>query len=221
MPYLRDTAYVLKSEPYREHDAWITFFGRAHGKLEAVARGVRSWKAKQRGHLEPLTKADVMIAIGASFDKLAVAHADGAQTDLRLRLGAIATFGAFANLVDRLTRPGVADQAVFDLLEELATTWRRAVREPSPERARFLYAAAALRLMRDLGYAPACERAAVGNEAEKLLRVLPDAPLAFSLSVTASGLAFREVASIVEAALAETPLTERPHGPATIVAILT
>lgn len=221
MPYLRDTAYVLKSEPYREHDAWITLYGRTHGKLEAVARGVRNWKAKQRGHLEPLTKTDVMIASGASFDKLAVAHAVSAQTDLRAQLGAMAMFGSFAHLVDRLTKPGVADPDVFELLEELAITWRRALREPTPGRARLLYAAASLRLMSSLGYAPSFERADVCDEATKLLHVLPSAPLSFSLAVTASGLAFREVAAAVEAALEQTPLAERPHGPATIAAFLT
>ncbi|MEK7473902.1 MAG: DNA repair protein RecO [Patescibacteria group bacterium] len=221
MPYLRDIAYVLKSEPYREHDAWITLYGREHGKLEAVARGVRNWKAKQHGHLEPLTKADVMIAVGASFDKLAVAHAVSAQTDLRSHLGAMAMFGSFANLVDRLTRPGVADRDVFDLLEELAATWRRAIREPSPERARLLYAAASLRLMDRLGYAPSFTHAEIGIEARKLLQVLSSTPLSFTLSVTAPGLVFREAAAAVEAALEQTPLLERPHGPATIAAILT
>src|SRR6516164_59157 len=87
MPYLRDTVYVLRTEPFREHDAWISMYGREHGKLEAVARGFRNAKAKQHGHLEPLTKTEVMIAVGASVDKLAVAHAVGAQTDLRSRLG--------------------------------------------------------------------------------------------------------------------------------------
>ncbi len=162
-----------------------------------------------------------MIAVGASFDKLAVAHALSAQTDLRARLGAMAMFGSFSHLVDRLTRPGVADRDVFDLLEELTMTWRRAVREPSPERARLLYAAASLRLIHSLGYAPSFERADVSEEARKLLHVLPSAPLSFSLAVTAPSMTFREVATAIETTLEQTPLADRPHGPATIAAILT
>jgi recombinational DNA repair protein (RecF pathway) len=168
-----------------------------------------------------LTKADVMIAVGASFDKLAVAHAVSAQTDLRTQLAAMAMFGSFAHLVDRLTRPGVADRDVFDLLEELAVTWRRAVREPSPERARLVYAAASLRLLYSLGYAPSFARADVGEAARKLLHVLPSTSLSFALSVTAPGLVFREAAAAVEAALEQTPLADRPHGPNTIAALLT
>lgn len=220
MPYLRDTAYVLKSEPYREHDAWITLYGRNHGKMEAVARGVRTWKAKQRGHLEPLTKTDVMIAVGTSFDKLAVAHAVNAQTDLRKGLDAMAMLGSFSHLVDHLTRPGVADPEVFHLLDELATTWRGAVREATSDRARFLYAVSSFRLMSCLGYAPSFERIDLSDDARRLMQVLPEMPLAFALAVTAPTVALNEVAAVVEKALERTPLAEHQHGSRTISAIL-
>lgn len=221
MPYIRDIAYVLRSEPYREHDAWITLYGREHGKLEGVARGVRRWKAKQHGHLEPLTKADVMIATGASFDKIAVAHAVSGQTDLRLRLGAMAMFGSFADLVDRLTHPGVPDPDLFYLLDELASAWRQTLREPSPERARLLYAGASFRLLSSLGYAPTFEADAMDEASLRLLRFLTEAPLASALSVSAPPAVFASVSRAVEGALEHAPLRERPHGPMTIAAFLT
>lgn len=221
MPYLRDTVYILKVETYREHDAWVSMYGREHGKLEAVARGVRSWKAKQHGHLEPLTKVDVMIAKGASFDKLAVAHAVSAQTDLRGQLNAMAMLGSFSHLVDSLTRQGLADPALFNLLEEVFATWRQAVREASAERTRLMYAASVLKLLDCLGYAPSFEHADVSDEARKLLHVLPHVSLSFALSVTASPAVFNQVSAMVEAALERTPLAEKPHGPATIAAFLT
>ena len=221
MPYLRDTVYILRSEPYREHDAWISMYGREHGKMEAVARGVRNWHAKQHGHLEPLTKADVMIAIGASIDKLAVAHAVSAQTDLRQRLGAMAMVGSFANLLDSLTRPGISDPELFDLMEELVQAWRSSQREPSPERTRLLYAAAATKLLDSLGYGPEYDRSELSDEGNKLLSMLPQLPLNFALSVTAPVSVFNEVSGFVEAALEHAPLRDRPHGPNTIVAFLT
>jgi len=221
MPYLRDTVYILRSEPYREHDAWISMYGREHGKMEAVARGVRNWHAKQHGHLEPLTKADVMIAIGASIDKLAVAHAVSAQTDLRQYLGAMAMLGSFAHLLDGLTRPGVSDPELFDLMDELAQAWRSSTREPSPERTRLLYAAAASKLLIALGYGGEFDTSDLSDEANKLLSMLPQLPLGFALSVTAPVSVFNEVSSIVELALDDAPLRERPHGPNTIAAFLT
>ncbi len=221
MAYLRDTVFILRSEPYRERDAWITMYGKGHGKLEAVARGVRSWKAKQHGHLEPLTKADVMVAKGASFDKLAVAHAVSAQTDLRGQLGAMAMLGSFADLVDQLTHPGLADADVFHLLDELHTAWRQVVREPSPERTRLLYAAASLRLLGLLGYAPDFDQLNLNHETRKFLEVMDGSPLLFSLSVTASPAAFNAVSRVVETALESTPLRQKPHGPLTIASLLT
>jgi len=41
MSYIRDRVIVLKSEPFREHDSWLTCYGKEQGKLIAVARGAR------------------------------------------------------------------------------------------------------------------------------------------------------------------------------------
>lgn len=221
MSYLRDRVFILKTSPFREHDAWVSMYGREHGKLEAVARGTRRWNAKQLGHLEPLTQADVMIAKGASFDKLAVAHATEAQNAMRQRLGAMVTLGSFAHLVDQLTRPGLADQEIFDLLDEFYSTWNTTVREPSPERARLLYAAAAVRLLNLLGYAPSFERTVVSDEAYKLLQFLPRTSFAVAVSITAPAAVLNEASQSIENILRETPLAEKAHGPATIVSFLT
>lgn len=221
MSYLRDTVYILKTSPFREHDAWVSMYGRDHGKLEAVARGTRRWKAKQLGHLEDLSRVDVMIAKGASFDKLAVAHAVESHHGLRQRLGAMVTLGAFAHLVDQLTRPGLADRDIFDLLEEFHKTWHETPREPSPERARLLYAAAAMRLLALLGYAPSFDRAPVSNEAHKLLQVLPRTSFSVALAITAPSSVLSEASRSVEDILRTTPLAEQAHGPNTIVSFLT
>lgn len=221
MSYIRDRVFILKTAPFREHDVWVSMYGRDHGKLEAVARGVRSWQAKQRGHVEPLTLVDVMVAKGASFDKLAVAHALEAQNDTRNKFGALVTLGSFAHLVDQLTRPGLADPDIFDLLSEFNATWSSSVREPSPERARLLYSTAALRLLRMLGYAPSFDRVDVSDEARRLLQVLPRTSFSVAFSITAPASVLDEASQSVEQALRDTPLAEQAHGPATIVSFLT
>lgn len=221
MSYVRDHVYILKTAPFREHDVWVSMYGREHGKMEAVARGIRSWRAKQRGHLEPLTLVDVMVAKGVTFDKLAVAHAVSAQTDLRQRLGAMVMIGSFAHLLDSLTRPGISDPELFYLLEELMQAWRSSQREPTPERTRLLYAAAASKLLDTLGYGPVYETSRLSDEANKLLAMLPQMSLSLTLSVTAPSSVFNEVSSMVERALENAPLRDRPHGPATIVSLLT
>ena len=73
MPYIRDRVIVLRSESFREHDRRIVMFGLGHGLLSAVARGASAQQAKQGGHIVPFSEAEVLIAKGAAFDKLAVA----------------------------------------------------------------------------------------------------------------------------------------------------
>ncbi|MCE9586124.1 recombination protein O N-terminal domain-containing protein [Candidatus Uhrbacteria bacterium] len=223
MPYLRDRVFILKNEPFREHDARVVMYGREHGKLSAVARGVRRMSAKQLGHLEPLTNADVMIAVGQSFDKLAVAQTVMPRTGLREDLGAMAVLGPLAHLVESLTRPGVADLSIYELLEETADLWQSTDRLPSPERGRLILAAASLRLLDALGEAPdfdLIDHKDLPEGAMTLLRFMRLRPLRDLLAVTAPSTLFVATSAMVETALERTPLATNLHGPATIYALL-
>lgn len=153
MSYLRDRVIVLKNEPFREHDSWLTFYGQQHGKLIAVARGARRWEAKQLGHLEPLSEAEVMIAQGQAFDKVAVATTVSVRHQLRSRLSSLVIAGTMSSLVERLTHPGVADQTVYHLLIDLFHFLDQLPAEPSPERSRLFTASMTLHLLDTLGYA--------------------------------------------------------------------
>lgn len=46
-------AYILHSRPYRETSLLLEFFTREHGRMGAVAKGVRSPKSRARGLLQP------------------------------------------------------------------------------------------------------------------------------------------------------------------------
>lgn len=153
MSYLRDRAIVLKNEPFREHDCWLTLYGFTYGKLIAVARGVRRLDAKHLGHVEPFTEIEVMIAQGQAFDKLAVATTVQTRLHLRERLGSLVIGGAITSLVERLTQPGSSDPVLYALLQELLDFVEKLPTEPTPERARLLIAASTLRLLDLLGYA--------------------------------------------------------------------
>ncbi len=152
MAYLRDTAIVLKNEPFREQDAWVTLYGREHGKLVAVARGARTWQAKQLGHLEPLSCVEVMIAHGQAFDKLAVARTTSARQKLRSSLEGLAVASAFADLVAQATHPQAPDERIFELCRDLITSVEDLSTSISPERATLLYASAVMHLLSELGY---------------------------------------------------------------------
>lgn len=223
MAYLRDRVFVLKNEPYREHDARIVMYGREHGKLVAVARGMRRMGAKHLGHLEPLSQADVMVAVGKAFDKLAVAQAVMPRLGLREDLGAMAVLGPLAHLVERLTRPGVADPLIYDLLNEVADVWQSTDQLPSPERGRLILAASSLRLLDALGEAPdlnALEMADLPEGVMTLLRFMRLRPLQDLLAITAPASIFVAASAVIETAVERTPLAGKLHGAATVHALL-
>jgi DNA repair protein RecO len=155
MTYLRDRAVVLRSEPFREHDRRIVLFGIQHGLLEAVARGASRSEAKQAGHIVPFSEIEVLIAKGMMFDKLAVATVVEQRRAVRRRLGALAFAGAFMDIFERMQRPGIVDEGLYELLLDVLSVAENLPDDPSPERARLLYSAAALKLLDRVGFAPA------------------------------------------------------------------
>jgi len=154
MAYLRDRAVVLRSTAFREHDRRIVLFGVEHGLIEAVARGASSRDARQAGHIVPMTEAEVLIAKGSVFDKLAVAKLVSAHSRVRQRLGSLAFVGGFFDLFERLQKPGIVDATLFELLQDVLRVAGSLPDEPSTERARLLYTAAALKLLDRVGFAP-------------------------------------------------------------------
>ena len=215
MPYLRDRVIVLKREPYREHDRRYVMYGREYGLLSAVARGASSPRSKQAGHLEPFSEAEVMIAKGVAFDKLAVAKCVARRAT---SLSALTILGAFTDLVTRLTRPGISDDRLFDLLKEMVETLFALPTEPSTDRARFVFAAATLKFLDLLGFGPSIdvEDAQLGT----ILKFMRGATIQNVLRVTATRDVLQGASAFVEEAVKDTPLTEEPHGVRTIQAYL-
>lgn len=220
MPYLRDRVFILKKEPIREQDRRIVMYGREHGLLVAVARGASRASSKQAGHLEPLTEADVMIAHGRAFDKLAVARRVSGSP-MVLSLGGRAVFGAFSDLVASLTRPGVSDRRIHDLLRDVRDVSASMPSEPTPERGRLLFAAASLKLLDLVGFAPQADRASgLAQGPVRALAFMRRAPLADVLRLTMTTDVLDAACGFVEEAMRHTPLERPPHGPATIHAML-
>lgn len=221
MPYLRDRVIVLKKEPFREHDRRYVMYGREHGLLVAVARGSSSGVSKQAGHLEPFSESEVMIARGVAFDKLAVARSLSYPTATP-PLAWYAICGACADLVIALTRPGISDPRLFEILREAVQTLAVLPEEPSPERGRMLLATLTLHILDTLGFAPPIEKPAEGTSAVPSLHLVAfmrRSSLLDVLRVTAPIGVLNAASAFVEEALKETPLHREPHGPRTIQAI--
>jgi DNA repair protein RecO (recombination protein O) len=74
VPLYRDEAVVLRTHKLGEADRIITLLTRHHGRVRAVARGVRRTSSRWGSRLEPFTHVDLMIAEGRTLDVITQAE---------------------------------------------------------------------------------------------------------------------------------------------------
>lgn len=122
---------MLRKVDYGEADRVYTLLTREHGKLGAIAKGVRRTSSKMGPSLELFGHVDVLLARGRSLDVVAQAQRLGGP-----RMGAeverTAHAALIAELVERATEERTPVEPLFDLtsaaLDEVA-------READPRRA--------------------------------------------------------------------------------------
>ena len=68
MPTYRDEGVVLRTHKLGEADRIITVLTRDHGKVRAVARGIRRTSSKFGARLEPFSHVDLLLATGRNLD---------------------------------------------------------------------------------------------------------------------------------------------------------
>lgn len=68
MPFYQDHAIVLRTHKLGESDRIITLLTKHHGKVKAVAKGVRKTTSRIGSRLEPFSHVDVHFHIGKSLD---------------------------------------------------------------------------------------------------------------------------------------------------------
>ena len=74
MPLYRDEAVVLRTHKLGEADRIITLLTRQHGRVRAVAKGVRRTSSRWGSRLEPFTHVDLQLAEGRSLDVITQAE---------------------------------------------------------------------------------------------------------------------------------------------------
>ena len=163
----RDHAVVLRKLDYGESDRIYTLLTREHGKVGALARGVRRPTSRLASALDLFSCIDVQLARGRNLDVVAqVMRLPGPRLAPDPERTAHAAL--VAELADRVTEDRHPMEGAYELttaaLDELA-------REPQPRRATAWFLMAALAF---LGFAPQLEACASCG------RPLPEAPAAFS-----------------------------------------
>jgi len=66
----RDQAVVLRTQKLGEADRIITLLTREHGRIKAVAKGVRRTKSRWGARLEPTSHVDLQLYSGKSLDTI-------------------------------------------------------------------------------------------------------------------------------------------------------
>ncbi|WP_182523707.1 DNA repair protein RecO [Nocardioides dongkuii] len=74
MPLYRDEAIVLRTHKLGEADRIITLLTRHHGRVRAVAKGVRRTSSRFGSRLEPFTHVDLQLAEGRNLDTITQAE---------------------------------------------------------------------------------------------------------------------------------------------------
>lgn len=74
MALYRDEGVVLRTAKLGEADRIITLLTRGHGKVRAVAKGVRRPKSRFGGRLEPFMRVDLLVSEGRSLDVVSQAE---------------------------------------------------------------------------------------------------------------------------------------------------
>src|SRR4051812_42124640 len=68
MPLYRDEAVVLRTQKLGEADRIVTLLTRRHGRVRAVAKGVRRTGSRFGARVEPFTHDDLQLHEGRSLD---------------------------------------------------------------------------------------------------------------------------------------------------------
>ncbi|MEO6826280.1 MAG: DNA repair protein RecO [Microbacteriaceae bacterium] len=104
MPVYRDEAVVLRTHKLGEADRILTMLTRAHGKVRAVAKGVRRTASKFGARLEPFMVADVQLFQGRSLDIVTQAESIGSYgAVIAADYASYTAANAMAEAADRLT----------------------------------------------------------------------------------------------------------------------
>ena len=68
MNLYRDEGIVLRTQKLGEADRIVSILTREHGRVRAVAKGVRRTRSKFGSRLEPFGHVDVQLYVGRSLD---------------------------------------------------------------------------------------------------------------------------------------------------------
>lgn len=158
MRSFRVEAIVLRHSDWGEADRLLSLYSREHGKLRAIAKGVRKLRSRKAGHLEPFTRATLQLARGRDLPIVTQAEALESHIPLREELLLVGYASYVVELVERFTYEDEENASIYRLLSD---SLRRLSAKHDPELVVHYYE---IRLLDLLGFRPhlfhcaSCER---------------------------------------------------------------
>lgn len=144
----RTEAVILRRLDLGEADRLVIAYSPDRGKLRLVAKGARRPGSRKAGHLEPFTRAMLLIARGRELDIISQAEAIDLYPSLRTDLERVGEASYVVELVDRFTFEEGGSRAAYRLMVE--TLERLAEGRPAGTVLRYYE----LRLLELMGYRP-------------------------------------------------------------------
>jgi DNA repair protein RecO (recombination protein O) len=160
MPTYQTTGIVIGRTNFGEADRVVRFLTPGHGKLSAVAKGVRKIKSRSGGHLELFGEVSLMLATGHNLDVVTSADLIWYPHQLSANYERLNLAFAMARALDRLTEPGQPQPKLYHLLREALGEINGGAGGPLPE----LWFR--LRLLELLGYRPELNKCLVCGSAD-------------------------------------------------------
>ncbi|MBI3158287.1 MAG: DNA repair protein RecO [Chloroflexi bacterium] len=148
----RVEAIVLKHSEQGEADRLLTLYTRERGKLRAVAKGARKLNSRKAGHVEPFTRASLLLAVGSAWYVLQQAEAQETYPGLRRDLTRLGQAAYAAELLDKFTFEEEGNARLYRLL---AQTLSRLEGGDDPDLVIRYYE---MRLLDTLGFRPELQR---------------------------------------------------------------
>jgi DNA repair protein RecO (recombination protein O) len=149
-----DQGIVLRSYPFGEADRVVVLLSPNHGKLRAVAKGVRKTTSRFGGRLEPFTHVDLILYEGRSLDTITQVSVIDAFPHLRNELDRVLAAGTMVEVVDAVTEEGEGAVRAFLLLQRGLRALEAGPRHPD------LVASFLLKVADVVGVAPALDECA-------------------------------------------------------------
>ncbi|GAC1369752.1 MAG: DNA repair protein RecO [Candidatus Saccharimonadales bacterium] len=117
-PSYQTKAIVIGRTNFGEADRVIRLFTPDHGKVAAVAKGIRKIKSRSGGHLELLGEVELSLITGHNLETITSARLLWYPHQLVDDYERLSLAFAIAKMTDRITEPGQPAPALYSVIRE-------------------------------------------------------------------------------------------------------